>query len=64
MSCTVDDVINIDPKWLIGKNKKAIVQGEDGNIFLSEHDGKGWVCTAGKRINYFAEGYIVEYEYL
>jgi len=45
-------------------NKKCIVRGSDGNIFLSSHDGKGWVCTKGKHINYFADGYIVEYEYL
>lgn len=45
-------------------NKKAIVKGEDGNIFISEFDGKGWIGTTGKRINYFTDGYIVEYEYL
>lgn len=44
--------------------KKTIVKGSDGNIFLSNHDGKGWICTKGKRINYFADNYIVEYEYL
>lgn len=45
-------------------NKKCIVRGSDGNIFLSSHDGKGWVCTKGKHTNYFADGYVVEYEYL
>ena len=45
-------------------NKKAIVKCEDGNIFLSEFDGIGWIGTSGKRTNYFADGYIVEYEYL
>lgn len=45
-------------------NAKAVVEGEDGNIFLSFHDGNGWVATSGKRTNYFADGYIVEFQYL
>lgn len=42
--------------------KKAVVKGEDGNAFLSIHDGNGWIGTSGLRMNYFANDYIVSYQ--
>jgi hypothetical protein len=60
----VDDGINISAEFIIEHNKKAIVRCEDGNVFLSFHDGKGWIGTIGQRTNYFAEGYVVEYEHI
>lgn len=57
----IELIIKINP---IKENIKTIVKCEDGNIFLSEFDGKGWIGTKGERTNYFANGYVVEYEYI